>query len=102
MRPIRVSFLGGATGRWEVAWSTAILGPPLAPCSRLDRLEGAFLEGQGAWVLHGRELGAEFDFLTWFEFAPGDAPAFDALLAERRATEEWRHVVREVELRLRR
>jgi len=53
---------------------------------------------------HCRDLGdAEpFDFLTWFEFAPADAVAFDELLHRLRETEEWRFVEREVELRLRR
>ncbi|MDX2011324.1 MAG: chlorite dismutase family protein [Myxococcaceae bacterium] len=51
-------------------------------------------------LYHGRDLGAEFDFLTWFEFAPQDEPRFDSLLAELRATEEWKFVSREVELRL--
>jgi hypothetical protein len=49
---------------------------------------------------HARDLGEPFDFLTWFEFAPSHAPAFDALLAELRASEEWRFVEREVEIRL--
>jgi hypothetical protein len=53
-------------------------------------------------LYHGRELGEPFDFVTWFEFAPEHAPAFDELLALLRATEEWRYVDREVELRLRR
>lgn len=51
-------------------------------------------------LYHGRDLGAEFDFLTWFEFAPQDEPRFDSLLDELRATEEWKFVSREVELRL--
>jgi hypothetical protein len=51
-------------------------------------------------LYHGRDVGAEFDFLTWFEFAPADEPTFDALLAELRANDEWRFVSREVELRL--
>jgi hypothetical protein len=51
---------------------------------------------------HSRDLGEAFDFLTWFEFAPEDTGAFDALLARLRATAEWRFVDREVELRLRR
>jgi hypothetical protein len=51
-------------------------------------------------LLHGRDLGEPFDFLTWFEFAPGDAPAFDELLARLRATEEWSYVEREVEIRV--
>jgi hypothetical protein len=49
---------------------------------------------------HGRELGEPFDFLTWFEYAPGDAPAFEDLVAALRATEEWRYVEREVDVRL--
>ena len=51
---------------------------------------------------HGRDMGEPFDFLTWFEYAPRDASAFDELVGLLRATEEWRYVVREVELRLRR
>jgi hypothetical protein len=51
-------------------------------------------------LLHGRDLGEPFDFLTWFEFAPSDAPAFDELLARLRATEEWAYVEREVEIRV--
>jgi chlorite dismutase len=51
---------------------------------------------------HCRDLGEDepFDFLTWFEFAPGDASAFDDLLAALRATPEWTYVEREVEVRL--
>lgn len=49
---------------------------------------------------HGRDRGEEFDFLTWFEFSPGDAPAFDELLARLRKTPEWDYVEREVEVRL--
>jgi len=51
---------------------------------------------------HCRDLGEEgpFDFLTWFEFAPSDAAAFEELVAVLRASEEWRFVEREVDLRL--
>jgi hypothetical protein len=38
-----------------------------------------------------------FDFLTWFEFTPGDAVAFDELLHRLRETPEWRYVEREVD-----
>lgn len=51
-------------------------------------------------LYHSRELGEPFDFLTWFEFAPSDGGAFDALLAKLRATQEWKYVEREVEVRL--
>src|SRR5262249_56021496 len=29
---------------------------------------------------HGHDLGEPFDFLTWFEYSPGDANAFDGLV----------------------
>lgn len=49
---------------------------------------------------HCRELGEAFDFLTWFEYAPHDADAFEELVDALRATEEWRYVDREVDIRL--
>ena len=49
---------------------------------------------------HGRDLGEPFDFLTWFEYAPGDAAAFEELVDRLRATEEWSYVDREVDIRL--
>lgn len=51
---------------------------------------------------HSRDLGGPFDFLTWFEFAPEDATAFDDLLGALRLTPEWTFVEREVEVRVRR
>ena len=51
---------------------------------------------------HCRDLGGEFDFLTWFEFAPEHAGRFDELLGLLRATREWDYVEREVEIRLER
>jgi len=49
---------------------------------------------------HSRDLGEPFDFITWFEFAPPDADAFDELVGMLRATEEWTYIEREVEIRL--
>lgn len=53
---------------------------------------------------HCRAVGLDvpFDFLTWFEFAPEHEAAFDSLLLELRASEQWRYVDREIEFRLRR
>ena len=51
-------------------------------------------------LYHCRDLGEPFDFLTWFEFAPEPAGAFDELLARLRQTDEWSYVEREVEVRL--
>jgi chlorite dismutase len=48
---------------------------------------------------HGRDLGEPFDFLTWFEFAPEHAAAFEELVRRLRATEEWTYVEREIDLR---
>lgn len=49
---------------------------------------------------HCRELGEPFDFLTWFEYGPQHAYAFEDLVARLRATEEWHYVDREVDIRL--
>ncbi len=49
---------------------------------------------------HGRDLGEPFDFLTWFEFAPEEAAAFEELVRRLRTTEEWNYVEREIDIRL--
>ena len=49
---------------------------------------------------HSRDLGGPFDFLTWFEYAPQHASAFEDLVTELRATPEWQYVEREVDVRL--
>ena len=49
---------------------------------------------------HCRDGGGQFDFLTWFEFAPENVTDFDELLEELRSTEEWTFVAREVEVRV--
>lgn len=59
-----------------------------------------FLPAIARRLHHGRDLGEAFDFVTWFEFAPEHSALFDELLGLLRATEEWRYVEREVELRL--
>jgi hypothetical protein len=51
---------------------------------------------------HCRDLAKSepFDFLTLFDYAKADAAAFDELVAALRATEEWKYVEREVDIRL--
>ncbi len=49
---------------------------------------------------HGRDLREPFDFLTWFEFAPEHAAAFEELVRRLRSTEEWTYVEREIDVRL--
>jgi chlorite dismutase len=51
-------------------------------------------------LYHARDLGEPFDFLTWFEFAPEHAAAFDELVSLLRSREEWSYVEREVEVRV--
>ncbi len=51
-------------------------------------------------LYHGRDLDEPFDFVTWFEYAPRHAPAFEELVSRLRATPEWDYVEREVDIRL--
>ena len=51
-------------------------------------------------LLHCRELGEPFDFLTWFEYAPEHAEAFEQLVRRLRETREWAFVDREIDIRL--
>jgi chlorite dismutase len=51
-------------------------------------------------LFHSRDIGEPFDFLTWFEYAPADADAFEELLYTLRNTEEWKYVDREIDIRL--
>lgn len=53
-------------------------------------------------LLHSRDLEEPFDFLTWFEYAPADARAFEELVTKLRGTREWVYVDREVDIRLQR
>jgi chlorite dismutase len=59
-----------------------------------------YLPGVARRLLHCRDLGEPFDFLTWFEFASEHTQAFDELLLRLRASKEWQYVEREVEIRL--
>jgi hypothetical protein len=61
-----------------------------------------YLPGVARRLHHCRDLGTSepFDFLTLFDFAKSDAPAFDDLVAALRATEEWKYIEREVDIRL--
>jgi chlorite dismutase len=51
-------------------------------------------------LYHSRDIGEQFDFITWFEFSPQHSDAFDDLLNSLRETEEWKYVEREVDIRL--
>lgn len=59
-----------------------------------------YLPGVARRLHHSRDLGEPFDFLTWFEYAPSAAAAFEDLVAQLRTTEEWKYVEREVDVRL--
>jgi len=62
----------------------------------------AYLPAIARQLYHCRDLGEPFDFLTWFEFAPEHAGAFDDLVARLRESREWTFVEREVDIRLER
>ncbi|GGD79720.1 hypothetical protein GCM10011514_49650 [Emticicia aquatilis] len=51
-------------------------------------------------LYHCRDIGQPFDFLTWFEYAPEHADAFEELVFQLRKTEEWSYVDWEVDIRL--
>ena len=53
-------------------------------------------------LFHCRDLGEPFDFLTWFEYAPEHAAAFDDLVGRLRASPEWGYVEGEIDIRLER
>jgi hypothetical protein len=59
-----------------------------------------FLPRVARRLYHSRDLGEPFDFLTWFEFAPEHAAAFEDLVGMLRSREEWSFVDREVDIRL--
>ena len=59
-----------------------------------------FLPAIARRLMHGRDLGEQFDFVTWFEYAPRDSAVFDDLLAALHGTEEWKYVEREIDIRL--
>lgn len=59
-----------------------------------------YLPGIARKLYHSRDLGEQFDFITWFEFEPKYTDAFSELVAALRNTEEWKYVKREVEIHL--
>jgi hypothetical protein len=59
-----------------------------------------YVPGVARFLIHCRDTGGPFDFLTWFEFDESAEAAFDEMLTRLRATEEWRYVEREVDVRL--
>jgi len=51
-------------------------------------------------LYHSRDIGEEFDFLAWFEYASSDTEAYENLLKELRNSAEWDYVTREIDIRL--
>lgn len=68
--------------------------------SRHTAIGLSYLPGVARKLLHSRDLGEPFDFLTWFEFSNDDASRFQELLDRLRASREWQYVEREVDIRL--
>ena len=61
-----------------------------------------FLPAIARQLYHSRDLAEPFDFLTWFEYAPEHAAAFEDLVVRLRASHEWSFVEREIDIRLER
>ena len=72
--------------------------------SRHNGIGLQYLPAVARRLYHCRDLSTAepFDFLTWFEFAKSETAAFERLLAELRATPEWKFVDRELEIRCQR
>ena len=61
-----------------------------------------YLPAVARQLYHCRDIGEPFDFVTWFEYAPQQAAAFEDLVGRLRSTQEWSYVEREVDIRLER
>ena len=74
----------------------------LEECSKHVAIGMQYLPAIARRLHHCRDLGEDepFDFLTWFEYAASDSDAFDDLVAQLRASEEWQYVDREADIRL--
>lgn len=68
--------------------------------SRHNAIGMEYLPPIARQLVHCRDVGGEFDFLTWFEYAPEHADAFERLVDRLRDTPEWTYVEREVDIRL--
>src|SRR2546430_3829670 len=53
-------------------------------------------------LYHSRDVGEPFDFLTWFEYAPADADAFEGLVRTLSPPADLRYVQRERDMRMER
>lgn len=70
--------------------------------SRHIGLSLRYLPAVARGLYHCRDMSESepFDFLAWFEFAAAHEPAFNEMLVELRASEEWRYVTREIDIRV--
>lgn len=68
--------------------------------SRHTSIGVEYLPAVARQLYHCRDLAEPFDFLTWFEYAPEHADAFETLVTQLRVTREWTFVEREVDIRL--
>ncbi|MBI3536121.1 MAG: chlorite dismutase family protein [Chloroflexi bacterium] len=68
--------------------------------SRHISYSSKFLSTIARKLYHSKDIGENFDFLTWFEFAPEHSHQFDELVNYLRNTEEWKYVTREIDIRL--
>ena len=70
--------------------------------SRHIQISAGYLSAISRQLHHCRDLGEAFDFITWFEFSSEHIDQFNELTERLRKTEEWKYVVREIDIRLER
>jgi hypothetical protein len=74
----------------------------LEEISRHNAIGMEYLPAVARQLYHSRDLNEPFDFLTWFEYAPEHAAAFEILVTRLRTSQEWNYVEREIDIRLER
>ena len=77
-------------GKISISFTNSIMKDP----------ERKYLPAIARKLYHCKDIGQPFDFLTWFEYAPENARAFENLVIALRQTEEWLYVDREIDIRL--
>lgn len=93
------SFIGGQKGQWLVTRCDAIVGAPVDTVKKLHVINSsASTPGDhGTWVLQG--FTSNVRYAERHEINQLRAK-FDKLLVKLRASEEWKYVEREVDIRM--
>lgn len=58
--PLRVAFVGGASGEWKITSVRAVVGEALPEASHLRVVEGGATDSTAAWILNGVTSNARY------------------------------------------